>query len=138
MTLTQFSEFRPRPDGFGYRSHDGNVDDGLAEQRSCRTAALTVQGDYAKVTSFVNGLDNFPRLFVIQNFDLAYGAGAATGTTGRARHRVQPCRQARHLGRRDSDVADGRALQPVHQGVDLLHVHSNALAACTKAKTAVH
>ena len=42
---------------------------------------LTVQGNYGQMTSFINGLDNFPRLFVIQKFVLAYGP-AATSTSG--------------------------------------------------------
>ena len=44
---------------------------------------LTVQGTYGQITSFVNGLDNFPRLFVIQKFVLAFGP-AATSTSGAA------------------------------------------------------
>ncbi len=38
---------------------------------------LTVQGNYAQMTAFVNGLDSFPRLFVIQKFLLAFGAAAS-------------------------------------------------------------
>ena len=41
---------------------------------------LTVQGNYGQITAFVNGLDNFPRLFVIQKFTLAFGAAAAGST----------------------------------------------------------
>ncbi len=43
---------------------------------------LTVTGNYGQLMSFVNGLDSFPRLFVIQKFTLAYGTGAATSSTG--------------------------------------------------------
>ncbi len=41
---------------------------------------LTVTGNYGQMVSFINGLDTFPRLFVIQKFVLAYGAAAATST----------------------------------------------------------
>jgi Tfp pilus assembly protein PilO len=43
---------------------------------------LTVLGNFAQMTAFVNGLDNFPRLFVIQKFQLAYGAAASIAATG--------------------------------------------------------
>jgi len=39
---------------------------------------LTVQGSYGQMTSFINGLDSFPRLFVIQKFVLAYGSAASS------------------------------------------------------------
>ncbi len=39
---------------------------------------LAVTGNYGQMTSFVNGLDSFPRLFVIQNFVLAFGTNAST------------------------------------------------------------
>ena len=34
---------------------------------------LTVTGNYGQMTAFINGLDNFPRLFVIQTFNLTFG-----------------------------------------------------------------
>jgi Tfp pilus assembly protein PilO len=45
---------------------------------------LTVQGNFGQVTAFINGLDSFPRLFVIQKFLLAVGTGAvaAASTSG--------------------------------------------------------
>jgi Tfp pilus assembly protein PilO len=39
---------------------------------------LAVTGNYGQMVSFVNGLDSFPRLFVIQNFTLAFGTTAST------------------------------------------------------------
>jgi len=39
---------------------------------------LSVTGNYGQITAFVNGMDNFPRLFVIQHFDLQYGTGASS------------------------------------------------------------
>ena len=46
---------------------------------------LTVQGNYGQMTAFVNGLDTFPRLFVIQKFILAVGTAStasASATSG--------------------------------------------------------
>jgi Tfp pilus assembly protein PilO len=42
---------------------------------------LTVQGTYGQITSFTNGLDSFPRLFVIQKFVLSFGQASTSGTS---------------------------------------------------------
>jgi Tfp pilus assembly protein PilO len=42
---------------------------------------LTVNGSYGQMLSFVNGLDSFPRLFVIQSFQLSTGTGSGSSTT---------------------------------------------------------
>ncbi len=92
---------------------------------------LTVRATTARSSSFVNGLDSFPRLFVIQKFILAYGAAAVGQRHRRVRRR--PRRRSstssatvtgRHaaVGRWDADVAVGRSLQPGDHRVDLLHV----------------
>jgi Tfp pilus assembly protein PilO len=41
---------------------------------------LTVQGNFGQISAFVNGLDSFPRLFVIQKFILGFGAASTGGT----------------------------------------------------------
>jgi Tfp pilus assembly protein PilO len=43
---------------------------------------LSVTGNYGQITAFINGLDSFPRLFVIQNFVLATGTTAGSGSSG--------------------------------------------------------
>jgi len=43
---------------------------------------MHITGNYAQMSAFIAGLDSFPRLFVIQTFTLAVGAGAATSTGG--------------------------------------------------------
>ena len=45
---------------------------------------LTVQGNYGQITSFINGLDNFPRLFVIQKFVLSFGQATAAASSSAA------------------------------------------------------
>jgi len=42
---------------------------------------LTVTGNYGQMMAFINGLDTFPRLFVIQKFVLAFGAPTTTGSS---------------------------------------------------------
>ena len=43
---------------------------------------LSVSGAYNQVLAFVNGLDSFPRLFVIQSFQLSISTGSSSGSTG--------------------------------------------------------
>ena len=42
---------------------------------------LSVTGNYGQMVSFINGLDTFPRLFVIQQFVLAYGTSASASAS---------------------------------------------------------
>ena len=42
---------------------------------------LTVTGNYGQMVSFINGLDTFPRLFVIQQFVLAYGTSVSASAS---------------------------------------------------------
>ena len=89
---------------------------------------LAVTGNYGQMTTFINGLDSFPRLFVIQTFVLAYGAastsassasasGCVLGSAALAAAGSQP-----PVGRRNATAAVRRAVQPGHHRVDLLHL----------------
>ena len=128
VTLTQFSGFAPAT------THQlpATSATGTPAAKSGVVAVpttLTVTGDYAKMTAFINGLDSFPRLFVIQTFDLAYGAGSSNSNAERPPHR--PPRRSpsdvtssapASVGGWNADRADGRSVQSVHHGVDLLHL----------------
>jgi Tfp pilus assembly protein PilO len=91
VTLAQFSGFAPaNTSGTGAAATQPAVG-GASTSPAGVTAVpttLTVQGNYGQMTSFANGLDSFPRLFVIQKFVLAYGpattsaAGSTSGATG--------------------------------------------------------
>lgn len=90
VTLDQFSGFAPASatsgttaPTSGSSSASGSVS-GSAQSQAGVVAVpttLTVTGNFAQMTSFVNGLDSFPRLFVIQTFNLTYGQ-ASTSTSG--------------------------------------------------------
>ena len=41
---------------------------------------MHITGNYAQMSAFIAGLDSFPRLFVIQSFNLAIGGTATTGS----------------------------------------------------------
>ncbi len=77
VTLTEFSGFTPATSTSS--SASGSTPATTSGVVSVPTT-LAVDGNYSQMTAFVNGLDNFPRLFVIQTFVLAFGADA--GTTG--------------------------------------------------------
>ena len=76
VTLAQFSGFAPAS---STASTSKKSVTGTAGVTAVPTT-LTVQGNYGQIELFINGLDKFPRLFVIQKFELAYGA-AAVGAT---------------------------------------------------------
>jgi Tfp pilus assembly protein PilO len=78
VTLTQFSGFAPATSTSGTPSSTGKSGDVVAVPTT-----LAVTGNYGQILAFVNGLDSFPRLFVIQNFTLAFGTTASTsGSSG--------------------------------------------------------
>jgi Tfp pilus assembly protein PilO len=74
VSLAQFSGFAPASATAGAT---GTAAVGSTAGVTAVPTTLTVQGDYAQMTAFVNGLDKFPRLFVIQKFILAYGSAAS-------------------------------------------------------------
>jgi Tfp pilus assembly protein PilO len=79
--LTQFSGFTPAATG----SAAPAASTGAAAAPSGVVpvpTTLAVSGNFGQMSAFINGLDNFPRLFVIQNFVLAFGSTAATSTAG--------------------------------------------------------
>lgn len=98
VTLTQFSGFAPAtstsgtpsatatttPSSSGSSGNTGSTGTGGV---TAVPTTVAVTGNYGQVLAFVNGLDNFPRLFVIQTFRLSFGApsaagGATSGSTG--------------------------------------------------------
>jgi len=90
VTLALFSGFTPANTtgtGAAPSSAAGGASTSAAGVTAVPTT-LTVQGSYGQMTAFINGLDSFPRLFVIQKFILGYGpatpssSGATSGATG--------------------------------------------------------
>lgn len=79
VSLTQFSGFTPATS-----TSTATATGGTAAPAGVVAVptTLAVTGNYGQITAFVNGLDNFPRLFIIQSFVLAFGATAATTTAG--------------------------------------------------------
>ena len=102
---------------------------------------LTVTGNYGQMTSFVKGLDSFPRLFIIQTFDLTYGttAASASGSSGGGTAAGSP------TGSQSTPLWVGGSASGPSAGPYSLSIEGsiyyttapNALAACTKATSTI-
>jgi len=104
---------------------------------------LTVQGNYGQITAFVNGLDTFPRLFVIQKFVLSYGQ-ASTSATGSAATAATPSASGTASATLGNPLWVGGTPTAASAGPYNLQITGsiyytstpNALSACTKATAA--
>ncbi len=79
VSLTQFSGFAPATTAQTAPT-TGSASSTPAGVVAVPTT-LAVTGNYGQITAFINDLDGFPRLFVIQTFVLTYGTGAASSTS---------------------------------------------------------
>jgi Tfp pilus assembly protein PilO len=77
--LTQFSGFTPATSTTTATPATAAASTGSGVTPVPTTLAVT--GNYGQMTQFVNGLDKFPRLFVIQTFVLSYGTSASSSGT---------------------------------------------------------
>jgi len=80
VTLAQFSGFAPAGTAAGSSQPTTSGSSTTTTGVTAVPTTLTVQGNYGQMTSFVNGLDSFPRLFIIQRLTLAFGT-ASTGSS---------------------------------------------------------
>jgi len=139
VTLAQFSGFTPAgTTGAATQPTTGGASSSPTGVTAVPTT-LTVQGNYGQITNFVNGLDSFPRLFVIQRFVLASGPastspGGASSTSGAASGSAGVVTSGPPLW------TGGQATSPSAGPYNLLITGSiyytstpNALAACDKA-----
>lgn len=75
VTLTQFSGFAPPTSTTGAAPAASSAASGVTPVPT----TMGVTGNYGQIMAFVNGLDSFPRLFVIQSFTLTTGASSSSG-----------------------------------------------------------
>jgi Tfp pilus assembly protein PilO len=138
VTLSQFSGFAPASTA---SATTGTSTPGTTAGVVAVPTTLTVTGDYGKMTAFINGLDRFPRLFVIQTFDLTYGVGtasasSASGSSGSG-SAVDSSSAPLWVGGTPTAASAG----PYSLAIDGSIYYTstpNALEACTKATTSVH
>jgi len=140
VTLTQFSGFAPATatatatPATGTATTNGVV---------AVPTTLTVTGDFAKMTAFINGLDKFPRLFVIQTFNLAYGSAAAQSSSSSSGS-GSASTNAASVGSSPlwvGGTATAPTAGPYSLAIDGSIYYTstpNALDACTKATASVH
>ncbi len=102
---------------------------------------LAVTGNYNQVHSFINDLDGFPRLFVIQTFTLTYGTGAAsaTGSAGSSASAAGVSASNPPLWTGGQATAGSAGPYTLSIEGSIYYTSTpNALDACTKATAAVH
>jgi Tfp pilus assembly protein PilO len=80
VTLNQFSGFAPATTTAGTPAATTTPTGSTGTVVPVPTT-LSVTGSYGQMLAFVNGLDAFPRLFVIQKFVLSYGVTAASSSS---------------------------------------------------------
>jgi len=141
VALTQFSGFAPAASTNG-TSVATTPSAGTTGSVVPVPTTLSVTGSYGQMLAFVNGLDTFPRLFVIQKFVLSFGALAATGGNNTS---VSPgANTAPAVGAPPLWVG-GTPTSPAATPYNLSITGSiyytstpSALAACTRATALVH
>jgi Tfp pilus assembly protein PilO len=96
---------------------------------------LAVTGTYGQMLAFVNGLDTFPRLFVIQKFVLSFGATTSSGaSTPSASSSASAAAGATPLWTGGTPTAPSAAPYSLAITGSIYYTSTpSALAACTKA-----
>jgi len=141
VTLTQFSGFAPAT------TAQASPATGTKSTTPAGVVAvpttLSVTGTYGQVVTFVNDLDAFPRLFVIQSFDLAYGtaSSASASSSGSSASSAAAAPTAAQPPLWTGGAATAAGVGPYTLGIDGSIYYTSAasaLDACTKATAAVH
>jgi Tfp pilus assembly protein PilO len=81
VTLTQFSGFAPATTAAATPTTTPASTAGPTTGVVAVPTTLAVTGSYGQMLAFVNGLDTFPRLFVIQKFVLSFGTAVAASSS---------------------------------------------------------
>jgi Tfp pilus assembly protein PilO len=151
VTLTQFSGFAPATStsgssaasspASGTTSPSGSAAAPNASGVTAVPTTLALTGNYGQVVAFVNGLDSFPRLFVIQTFKLS--TGATSSPSGTASSASSAASAASATG--GAPLWTGGTATPASAGPYTLSIvgsifytsSPNALAACSRATAEV-
>jgi Tfp pilus assembly protein PilO len=147
VTLAQFSGFAPATTTTGGAAATtgttGATPVGTTAGVTAVPTTLTVQGDYAQMTAFVNGLDSFPRLFVIQKFILAFGKASTSSSSSTSATDSSSSSSSAGAANTTPLWTGGTATSPTSGPYNLNITGSiyytstpNALAACSKARAA--
>jgi Tfp pilus assembly protein PilO len=139
VTLTQFSGFTPAT------TTQATPSTGSASATPAGVVAvpttLAVTGNYGQVLNFINELDSFPRLFVIQNFDLTYGTTSSSSTSNQSSSGSAPTASPTQTPLWTGGTATAADSGPYSLAINGSIYYTStpsALDACTKATAAVH
>ena len=95
---------------------------------------LAVTGSYSQMVAFVNGLDTFPRLFVIQKFVLSFGGTASATGAASASSSGSAASAGTPLWTGGTPTAPSAAPYSLAITGSIYYTSTpSALAACTKA-----
>jgi Tfp pilus assembly protein PilO len=136
VALTQFSGFAPASTATATPA-TGSTGAAPAGVVAVPTT-LSVTGTYGQISTFINDLDAFPRLFVIQTFVLSVGSSASTTASG-SNTSSAASGSASPLWTGGTATAAGAG--PYSLAIDGSIYYTStasALDACTKATAAVH
>jgi Tfp pilus assembly protein PilO len=140
VALTQFSGFAGATGSSGTTSTTTASTSGSAGAPTTANGVtavptnLAVTGNYGQMTSFVKGLDAFPRLFVIQSFVLALGSSPSTsGSSGTT---ASPLTAPLWVGGTPTSASAGPYSLAITGSIYYTSTPS-ALDACTKAAASI-
>jgi Tfp pilus assembly protein PilO len=134
VTLTQFSGFAPATTAQATPASGSTPSTPTGVVAVPTTLAVT--GNYGQVLNFINELDAFPRLFVIQTFNLSYGASGSTSTAS-ATATVNASQPPLWTGGTATAASAGPYSLAINGSIYYTSTPS-ALDACTRATAAVH
>jgi Tfp pilus assembly protein PilO len=142
VALTQFSGFAPATTAqTAPAPTTGSTSSAPAGVVAVPTT-LAVTGNYGQINTFINDLDGFPRLFVIQTFVLDYGVTAASATSSSsqgASTSSASSASAPPLWTGGTATAAGAGPYSLAINGSIYYTSTpSALDACTKATAAVH
>jgi Tfp pilus assembly protein PilO len=137
VSLTQFSGFAPASSVSATPTPSAAPHGVVAVPTT-----LSVTGNYSQISAFIVGLDSFPRLFVIQDFNLVFGALTTSSSANSSA--TSSATPAAASASAPPLWVGGAPVSPTGGPYSLSIVGSiyyttapNALAACTKATTTV-
>ena len=145
VTLTQFSGFAPATTAQATPAAGTPATPTTPAGVVAVPTTLAVTGTYDQIHAFINDLDGFPRLFVIQTFLLTFGATTSSvsgaspsaGGTGNAQTSVSASSPPLWTGGQATPGSAGPYTLTINGSIYYTSTPS-ALDACTKATAAVH
>ena len=140
VTLTQFSGFAPATTAQATPTAPATSPTASPAGVVAVPTTLAVTGNYSQIHTFIDDLDGFPRLFVIQKFVLSFGSSAPTASTpgsAPAAGAASGGQPALWVGGTATPGGTGPYSLAITGSIYYTSTPS-ALDACTKATAAVH